>query len=95
MQRVLRNLCIVSNLWYTFLFSYLPLRRKKKKLKPHSKNPFRIWRKLFTTLGEKFCNMPSADDYMKEVQNLKNKMVLRDGYEIIIDPLKITKSGTQ
>lgn len=80
---------------YVLVFVLATAKKVKEAKKVHSKNPFHIWRKLFTTLGEKFCNMPSADDYMKEVQNLKNKMVLRDGYEIITDPLKITKSGTQ
>lgn len=51
--------------------------------------------KVMRLLGESLLKMPSASDYMKEIQNLKNKMKLEDGYEIITDPLEITKSGAK
>lgn len=55
------------------------------------KNRSNIILKLIDTVREKFFDFPSADDYMKESQNLKNKMKKEDGYEIIVDHLDITK----
>ena len=80
---------------YVLAFVFATAKKIKEAKKAPSKNPFLLIRNAIITLGENFFNMPSADDYMKEVQNLKNKMVLGDGYEIITDPLEITKSGTQ
>lgn len=54
-----------------------------------------ILKKCVNMFGERFLNMPSLKDYLNEIDNLKSKMVLDDGYEVITDPLKITKGGTQ
>lgn len=80
---------------YILTFILATAKRIKEAKKARPTGIPTLIRKITITLGENFFNIPSADDYMKEIQNLKNKMVLGDGYEIITDPLEITKSGAQ
>lgn len=80
---------------YVLAFIFATAKKIKDAKKAPSKNPFLLLRNAIITLGENFFNMPSAEDYMKEINNLKSKMVLGNGYEVITDPLDITKSGTQ
>lgn len=50
-----------------------------------------FWSKLINSLLESFFDMPSANDFLIEVKNLKarlNNINSNNGYELICDPLK-------
>ena len=72
-----------------FMFAAAQRAKEGKKLK----GPFWDLRSAIMTLCANLFNMPSAEDYMTEVKNLKNRMCKDDGYEIITDPLSITKNS--
>lgn len=80
---------------YVLAFILATAKKIKEDKKSRSKNPFRLIYNAILTFKENSFNIPSAEDYMKEINNLKAKMVLGDGYEVITDPLDITKGGTQ
>ena len=77
---------------YVLAFMFAAAQRAKEG-KKSPKNPFSRLRSAIMTLCDNFFNMPSAEDYMTEVKNLKNRMCKDNGYEIITDPLGISKNS--
>ena len=44
------------------------------------------WISLLNTMKEKFFQMPSAQDFMREIENLKQELERKeDGFEIVVD----------
>lgn len=60
------------------------LKTAEKAKKDKNKN---FWNKIFMYFGEKFFDIPSADDFAQEVKNIQKGIKTKgDGYEIITDP---------
>lgn len=71
-----------------YVLIYLLTIAKKSKDDTYKKNSW--FKNLFEKIGESFFRVPSADDFIKEINNLKKRLVTNeDGFEVVTDPFNL------